>query len=421
MSSVGADELTAAFRRAHGRAVATLVRVFGDVALAEDAVQDAFVRAMETWPRDGVPANPAGWIVATARNRAVDVVRRETRGRQLTEEQARDPLRQDRVEPVDEGEAEGVVDDDRLRLVFTCCHPSLRPEHQVALTLRLIAGLTPGEIARAFLVSEATMAKRLTRARTTIRAARIPYRVPTEAELPGRLQAALTVIYLIYNAGADDPARAGLRAEAVRLARELRALMPDEPEVDGLLALVLLNDARLRGRSDADGEVVLLADQDRTRWDPTLIREGQRRVLAALRHPHPGSFALQAAIQAVHCAAPSHGETDWATIVRLYDRLLSRTPTPVVAMNRAIALAETAGPQAALATLQALTPDLDGYHLFHAAQAGMLERLGEDEAASLAYDRAIALAPAAADNALLRRRRAALRREPSAPADAPPG
>ncbi|RIQ11798.1 RNA polymerase sigma factor [Jiangella rhizosphaerae] len=381
------DDVERAFREAHGPAVATLTRLFGDLGLAEDAVQDAFVTAVDRWPRDGVPDNPAGWIVRTARNRAVDVVRRDRRGRELTEKLASDPLRAG--SPADEQTSEPLRDD-QLRLVFTCCHPALRVEHQVALTLRLVAGLSPAEVASAFLVSEETMAKRLVRAKYKIKAARIPYRVPDDTELPGRLRAVLTVLYLVYNAGADVGARGELRAEAIRLTRLLVTLMPDEPEVAGLLALMLLNEARRPAHGEAD--VVLLKDQDRSLWDRVLIVEGQELVLGALRRRRPGPYQLQAAIQALHCAARRYEDTDWASIVRFYDRLISVMPTPVVALNRAVAVAETDGPGDGLLLLDELAGELGGYHPWHAARGSMLKRLGRRPEAAAAYARAAELA-----------------------------
>ncbi|MGH8829439.1 MAG: RNA polymerase sigma factor, partial [Jiangellaceae bacterium] len=317
--------------------------------------------------------------------------------RELTEQVAADRRR------ATSGDEAAPVADDRLRLIFTCCHPALRVEHQVALTLRLVAGLTPAEVAAAFLVSEDTMAKRLVRAKYKIQATNIPYRVPERAELPRRLRAVLPVLYLIYNAGADDIGRRDLRAEAIWLARMLTALMPEEPEVAGLLALMLLSDARMPARSDA-AQVVLLKDQDRTRWDRGLIAEGQDLVLTCMRRRRLGPFQLQAAIQALHCAAPRYEQTDWAAIVRFYDRLLDVMPTPVVAMNRAVALAETDGPQAGLALLDDLAADLGGHHLLHAARGSMLERLGRTQEAAHAYDRAAALARTDAAVSFLSRR-----------------
>jgi RNA polymerase sigma-70 factor, ECF subfamily len=394
------EDVERAFREAHGQAVATLTRIFGDLTLAEDAVQDAFVIAMGRWPKDGLPDNPAGWIVTTARNRATDVVRRERRGRELAEQVTADHLRAERA---DEPEVPTALPDDQLRLIFTCCHPALRLEHQVALTLRLVAGLTLAEVAAAFLVGEETMAKRLLRAKYKIRAASIPYRVPEGADLPRRLHAVLTVLYLIYNAGADDVGRRGLRAEAIWLARVLVRLMPDEPEAAGLLALMLLSDARMPARSDA-AQVVQLEDQDRSLWDRPLIAEGQELVLTCLRRRRLGPFQLQAAIQALHCAAARYEQTDWAAIVRFYDRLLAVMPTPVVALNRAVAAAETEGPAASLVLLDDLSADLAGYHLLHAARGSMLQRLGRRDEAAAAYGRAAALARTDADTAFLARR-----------------
>jgi RNA polymerase sigma-70 factor (ECF subfamily) len=393
------DDVERAFREAHGQAVATLTRLFGDLTLAEDAVQDAFVIAMQRWPHDGLPENPAGWIVTTGRNRATDVVRRERRGRQLAEQVAADQLRAERAPGP---EVPAPLPDDQLRLIFTCCHPALRVEHQVALTLRLVAGLTPAEVAAAFLVGDETMAKRLVRAKYKIKAANIPFRVPDD-DLPRRLQAVLTVLYLIYNTGADDAGRRGLRVEAIRLTRVLVGLMPDEPEAVGLLALMLLSDARMPARYDA-AMVVLLRDQDRSLWDRSLIAEGQELVLACLRRRRLGPFQLQAAIQALHCAAPRYGQTDWAAIVRFYDRLLTVLPTPVVALNRAVAVAETDGAEAGLQLLDDLARDLAGYHLLHASRGSMLERLGRREEAADAYGRAAALARTDAGTSFLARR-----------------
>jgi RNA polymerase sigma-70 factor, ECF subfamily len=402
------DDVERAFREAHGQAVATLTRLFGDITLAEDAVQDAFVTAVDRWPGEGVPDHPAGWIVTTARNRAVDVVRRGRRGRQLTEQIATDRLRAERTTGPEESTP---VRDDQLRLIFTCCHPALRVEHQVALTLRLIAGLTPAEVAAAFVVSDETMAKRLVRAKYKIKAAKIPYRIPDGAELPRRLRAVLSVLYLIYNAGADDVRRRDLRAEAIWLTRVLVALMPDEPEAAGLLALMLLSDARMPARGDG-AHVVLLKDQDRSLWDRSLIAEGQALVLACMRRRRLGPFQLQAAIQALHCAAACYEETDWAAIVRFYDRLIAVMPTPVVALNRAVAVAETEGPEAGLALLDGVVHDLDGYHLLHASRGSMLERLGRPNEAANAYDRAAALARTDADISFLSLRRTELTIDP---------
>ncbi|WP_432875144.1 RNA polymerase sigma factor [Kribbella sp. CA-245084] len=380
------DELERTFRAAYGPAVATLVRLFGDITLAEDAVQDAFATAVRRWPLDGVPDNPAGWIVTTARNRAVDVVRRNRRGRELIE-----GIAADQVESTVDQESAGFMRDDQLRLIFTCCHPAIRVEHQVALTLRLIAGLSPAEVASAFLVSEDSMAKRLVRAKYKIKAAGIPYRVPEGAELPDRLRAVLAVLYLVYNAGADDVVRRDLRGEAIRLGRLLTDLMPSEPETTGLLALMLLNEARVPARG-GDGEVVLLKDQDRSVWDSAPIAEGQELVLMCLRQRRLGPFQLQAAIQALHCAANRYEDTDWTSIVRFYDRLLALMPTPVVALNRAVAIAETEGPAEALLLLDDLTGELSTYYPLHATRGSLLNRLGRQAEAATAYARAADLA-----------------------------
>jgi RNA polymerase sigma-70 factor (ECF subfamily) len=387
------------FREAYGQAVATLIRIFGDITLAEDAVQDAFVVASDRWQREAIPANPAGWIVTTARNRAIDGLRRSARGRKLHEQlggvasTSRDPG------PEEWGE-DGSVTDDRLRLIFTCCHPALRPEHRVALTLRLLGGLSVVEVARSFLVSEPAMAKRLVRAKYKIKAARIPYRVPGDADLPDRLASVLSVLYLIYNTGLDGPGRSSLRTEAIRLARALVELMPDEPEAAGLLALMLLSESRVPARM-VEGDLVLLRDQDRTRWDRSMIDEGHAIVRACIRHDRPGPYQLQAGIQAVHCAADSFEATDWPQIVVLYSRLLSLMPTPVVALNRAIAVAEVEGPGPALVMIDAIVPDLENYHLMHAARGTILRRLGRREEARAAFERAADLAVTEADRRFL--------------------
>ena len=372
--------------------MATLIRIFGDIDLAEDAVQEAFAIALRKWPVEGLPPNPGGWVTTTARNRAIDHLRRESRGRELLGAGGRDRRRTDETES-------GPVEDDRLRLIFTCCHPALSTEAQVALTLRLLGGLTTDEVARAFLVPEPTMAKRIVRAKHKIKAAHIPYRVPSEAELPERLRPVLAVLYLTYNAGTDGPSGDDLRHEAIRLTRSMASLMPDEAEVAGLLALLLLTESRWPARFAADGSLVLLRDQDRGLWDRDMIDEGHAIVRSCLRRNQPGPYQIQAAINAVHCDAPSFESTDWNQILALYDQLLVMTPTRVVAMNRAIALAEVQGPEAGLTILDGL--DLDEYHLFHAARADLLRRLGRPDAAAIAFARAADLATSDAERAFL--------------------
>ena len=402
-------DIAATFRAESGRSVATLVRLFGSIDIAEEAVQDAFAVALERWPTAGLPPNPGAWITTTARNRAIDRLRRES---SRHDRHAQAALLQADNEPI---EPEGPVKDDRLRLIFTCCHPALAPEAQIALTLRLLGGLQTPEIARAFLVQEATMAARITRAKKKIAVAKIPYRVPGDAELPDRLRPVLAVLYLVFNEGytasaGDELTRPDLSAEAIRLARVLAELMPDEPEVIGLLALLLLTESRRPARTAPDGSVVLLPDQDRTLWDRQLIAEGQALVRACLRRNQPGPYQIQAAINAVHSDAPTAYQTDWGQILALYDQLLAVAPTPVVALNRAVALAEVKGPEVALAAVDELDA-LPGYHLYHSTRADLLTRLGRHAEAADAYERALSLATNATEQAFLAGRAASARRQ----------
>jgi RNA polymerase sigma-70 factor, ECF subfamily len=384
------------FREEYGRSLAALIRAVGDIDVAEDAVQDAYAVALRKWPDDGLPPNPGGWITTTARNFAIDRLRRESRGRELLREMAvLSPGREGSNEP----EEAQFMEDDRLRLIFTCCHPALSTEAQVALTLRLLCGLSTAEIARSFLVAEPTMAQRLVRAKRKIKGARIPYRVPEQYELSARLRPVLYVIYLLYNAGLSKTAEPDLCSEAIHLARILASLMPDEPEVAGLLALLLLTESRRASRVRLDGSLVLLGEQDRSRWDRALIDEGQVIVRSCLRRNQPGPYQLQAAINSVHADAATVEETDWSQILTLYDQLFAIYPSPVVALNRTIAIGEVRGPAAALALVDQL--DLGNYYAFHATRADLLRRLGRANEAADAYQRAATLAPTDAERDFL--------------------
>ena len=399
-----ADDVARIFRDESGRCLATLVRILGDIDLAEDAVQEAFVVAAQRWPVDGLPPNPGAWVTTTARNRAIDRLRRES---SRTDRETEATTMATPSEPLDVGP----LPDDQLRLIFTCCHPALSPEARIALTLRLIAGLQTPEVAHAFLVPEATMAQRIVRAKKKIKAAKLPYRVPSAAELPERLRSVLAVLYLIFTEGhrasaSEQLVREDLCAEAIRLSRLVCDLMPEEPEAVGLLALMLLTDARRATRVGDDGVLVPLPDQDRTRWDREQIAEGHELVRRCLRRNRPGPYQIQAAINAVHTDAATAQQTDWVQILALYDQLVPFAPTPVVQLNRAVAVAEVRGPEEALQEVEVL--DLDAYVPYHATRADLLRRVGRTAESVAAYDRAIALTTADPERRYLERRRADL-------------
>jgi RNA polymerase sigma-70 factor, ECF subfamily len=398
-----------AHREEWARVVASLTRRFGDLDIAEEAAAEAFATAVERWPTDGVPPNPGAWLTTTASRKAIDRIRRENkRGDKHKEAQV--------LYSGDPPEPPGVIDDERLRLIFTCCHPALAMETRVALTLRMVGGLTVPEIARAFLVQETTMEKRITRAKAKIKAARIPYRVPSAEDLPARVSGVLAVLFLVFNEGYlatgpdTDPVRHDLTAEAIRLTRLIRALIPDDGEVAGLLGLMLLTEARRTARVSGSGELVTLDEQDRGAWDAALIAEGHRLVRERLAaREAPGRYQILAAISAVHTSARDIRDTDWSQVVALYDQLVRLDSSPIIALNRAIAVAELDGPEVALAAVDHLEDRLAGYHLYHATRADLLRRLGRSQQSRAAYDKAIELAGNTAEIAYLTRRRDQLR------------
>ncbi|MER7442820.1 RNA polymerase sigma factor [Micromonospora avicenniae] len=406
------EAITRAHHEEWARVVAALTRRFGDLDIAEEAAAEAFATAVERWPADGVPPNPGGWLTTTATRKAIDRIRRESR---------RNDKQKEAQIVYDDGPSEplNAIDDDRLRLIFTCCHPALALQTRVALTLRMLGGLTVPEIARAFLVAERAMAQRITRAKAKIKAARIPYRIPSADDLPARVSGVLAVLFLVFNEGylatgpGTDPVRHDLTAEAIRLTRLIRALLPQDGEVAGLLALMLLIEARRTARVSADGELVNLKEQDRGAWDTELIAEGHRlvreRLAAAAAGAAPGRYQILAAINAVHTSARDMRDTDWSQVLALYDRLVRLDPSPIIALNRAIAVAELDGPEVALAIVDRLAEALAGYHAYHATRADLLRRLGQSQQSRAAYDRAIELAGNTAETAYLTRRRDQLR------------
>ncbi|GGO18291.1 RNA polymerase sigma factor [Microbispora bryophytorum] len=409
MNGIDAHEaITKAHHEEWARVVASLTRRFGDLDIAEEAAAEAFATAVQRWPADGVPPNPGAWLTTTANHRAIDRIRREIK-RDDKHKEAQMVYDDDPPEPV------GAIDDDRLRLIFTCCHPALAMETRVALTLRMVAGLTMPEIARAFLVAESAMGQRITRAKAKIKAARIPYRVPSAEDLPARVSGVLAVLFLVFNEGylatgpGTDPVRHELTAEAIRLARLIRVLLPDDGEVAGLLALMLLTEARRPARVSAGGELVPLTEQDRGAWDAELIAEGhglvRERLAAAAAGVAPGRYQILAAINAVHTSARDIRDTDWSQVLALYDQLVRLDPSPIVTLNRAIAVAELDGPEVALAIVDRLAEALAGYHAYHATRADLLRRLGRSRESRAAYDRAIELAGNTAETAHLTRRR----------------
>ncbi|WP_406081320.1 RNA polymerase sigma factor [Micromonospora sp. NBC_00858] len=409
------SDVEEAVTRAHhdewARVVASLTRRFGDLDIAEEAAAEAFATAVERWPADGVPPNPGAWLTTTANRKAIDRIRRESK--------RDDKHKEAQMVYDDPPEPRGAIDDDRLRLIFTCCHPALAMEARVALTLRMVGGLTVPDIARAFLVRETTLEQRITRAKAKIKAARIPYRVPAAEDLPARVAAVLTVLYLVFNEGYlatgpdTDPVRHDLTAEAIRLTRLISALLPEDGEVAGLLALMLLTEARRPARVSASGELVTLDEQDRGAWDKALTAEGHRlvreRLAAAAAGVAPGRYQILAAINAVHTSARDIRDTDWSQVLALYDQLVHLDSSPIVALNRAIAVAELDGPEVALAAVDRLEDKLAGYHAYHATRADLLRRLGQSQQSRAAYDKAIELAGNTAETAYLTRRRDQLR------------